>query len=45
MKLQYEELEISEEMMSDTATRVVGICGLGISFGTGVAIVLTLLLT
>ncbi len=45
MKLQYEELEISEEMMSDTATRVVGVCGLVIAFGTGAAIALTLLLT
>ena len=45
MKLQYEELEISEEMMSDTATRVVGVFGLGIACGTGAAIALTLLLT
>lgn len=43
MRLLYEELEISEEMMDDTATRVVGVLTLvatGLA-GAGIGIALT----
>ena len=42
MNLHFDELEITEEMMGDTATRVVGILTLVFTLGGGIAAGITL---